>query len=245
MSVVCSECSKPIVGQGLEALGRKYHPACFVCRGCHKLLSGSFVERTGQPYHRECVPGYVKPGPCAGCGKLLEGRMLNALGKSWHPTCFVCAGCKKNLEGSFIAPDGQTPYHSQCYVGKDGASGSLPPCQVCGKALGGHGIELEKGKSYMHEDCFRCSGCEKVFGKGELYVQHGTRYYHDKCSPNAVSCHSCNTIITEDHLKVNGNHYHHRCWVCAKCGKAADENMVVLDGKPYHIGTCTDGVADE
>lgn len=244
MSVECKTCARPIVGQGLEALGNKYHADCFTCQGCNKVLTGSFVDRAGRPYHRECVPGGPpkKLGPCAGCAGALEGgRSLSALGRSWHPHCFKCAGCHKPLEGSFIAPDGSTPYHSQCYVPHHDSG--RPPCRACGKALNGHAIELEQGKTYMHEDCFRCSGCDTRFGKGELYVQHGERFFHDKCSPHAVKCHACARLILEDHLKVNGQHYHKACWRCATCGRDADENMVVLGGKPYHIGTCTTGVA--
>src|SRR5690349_20612777 len=35
-------CSQPIVGQMLEALGKKWHPDHFICNTCKKILSGQF-----------------------------------------------------------------------------------------------------------------------------------------------------------------------------------------------------------
>jgi ABC-type multidrug transport system fused ATPase/permease subunit len=40
-----------------------------------------------------------------------------------------------------------------------------------------------------------------------------------------------NFCVVQDHVMLGANHYHNSCCTCSTCGKQADANMVVLDGK--------------
>ncbi|XP_070557778.1 paxillin-like [Ptychodera flava] len=118
-----AKCKKPIVGEIVVALNRKWHRECFVCEKCKKQFKdGSFSVRDGKPYCREdyekeFLGGKKKPKKCEGCGKKIKTKWVEALGQPWHCECFVCEKCKEQLfgeiEGSFNRKDDK-PYCDKC-----------------------------------------------------------------------------------------------------------------------------------
>lgn len=59
--IKCANCDKVLVGEVLEALGKKWHPACFVCPGwqdskCNVNLKGTFY--TGEDGRGYCAKHY-------------------------------------------------------------------------------------------------------------------------------------------------------------------------------------------
>jgi len=42
----CGACKRPIFGQSIRALDKKWHQECFVCSQCRCPLGGSFVQKT-------------------------------------------------------------------------------------------------------------------------------------------------------------------------------------------------------
>eukprot|EP01012_Entosiphon_sulcatum_P017911 TRINITY_DN2266_c0_g1_i1.p1 TRINITY_DN2266_c0_g1~~TRINITY_DN2266_c0_g1_i1.p1 ORF type:complete len:459 (-),score=30.02 TRINITY_DN2266_c0_g1_i1:924-2273(-) len=52
---LCARCGGPIAERMAKALGRKWHPECFVCASCNEPIAGNeFVNHRGQPYHPGC-----------------------------------------------------------------------------------------------------------------------------------------------------------------------------------------------
>jgi paxillin len=55
---LCAQCQKPITGQCVSAMGKKFHPEHFTCAFCLKLLNkGTFKEHRNNAY---CQPCYIK-----------------------------------------------------------------------------------------------------------------------------------------------------------------------------------------
>merc|ERR1712232_839777 len=46
----CGGCGEMITSHFLSALGKKYHPACFVCYKCKANISKGYATKGGQPY---------------------------------------------------------------------------------------------------------------------------------------------------------------------------------------------------
>jgi hypothetical protein len=52
----CVQCSKPISGACINAIGRHYHPTCFTCKRCDKKISeAKFFEHEKKPYCDRCI----------------------------------------------------------------------------------------------------------------------------------------------------------------------------------------------
>ena len=113
----CDRCGQPIATQLLQALGKKWHPECFVCCSCQRPFPmGQFYERHGQPWCPTCfanprasavtpMMGMAPMAPmapmaaaaplCKGCGQAVSmGQALQALDALWHPDHFVCTVCR-------------------------------------------------------------------------------------------------------------------------------------------------------
>lgn len=111
----CGACDKPIMADCLNALGRQWHPQCFVCMECHQPFSGTFFDHEGKPYC-ETHFNQQKGSLCASCQKPIVGRCVVALQKRYHPEHFVCAFCTKQLaKGTFKDNEGK-PYCTTCFT---------------------------------------------------------------------------------------------------------------------------------
>ncbi|KAM9401424.1 actin-binding LIM protein 2-like [Salvelinus alpinus] len=72
----CFSCEEFIEGEVVSALGKTYHPRCFVCASCNTLQAGE------KHYHPSCAR-------CARCEQMFgEGEEMYLQGNSiWHPPC--------------------------------------------------------------------------------------------------------------------------------------------------------------
>ncbi|TKC49005.1 hypothetical protein EI555_008467, partial [Monodon monoceros] len=110
----CDSCRDFITGEVISALGRTYHPRCFVCSLCRKPFPiGDKVTFSG----KECLcqtcsqsmtsskPIKIRgPSHCAGCKEEIKhGQSLLALDKQWHVSCFKCQTCSIILTGEYIS----------------------------------------------------------------------------------------------------------------------------------------------
>ncbi|KAM7409071.1 hypothetical protein PAMA_002667 [Pampus argenteus] len=109
----CNGCGDFVEGEVVTALGKTYHPACFVCTICKRPFpAGDRVTFNG----KDCLCQYcvepMSPGPkdilgssnCAGCGRdIKNGQALLALDRQWHLGCFKCKACNKVLTGEYIS----------------------------------------------------------------------------------------------------------------------------------------------
>ncbi|ETE72222.1 Actin-binding LIM protein 3, partial [Ophiophagus hannah] len=124
----CDSCQDFITGEVISALGRTYHPKCFVCSMCRKPFPiGDKVTFSGKDcVCQTCSHSLISnkpikihgPSQCAGCKEeIKQGQSLLALEKQWHVSCFKCQTCGIILTGEYISKDGvpycESDYHAQ------------------------------------------------------------------------------------------------------------------------------------
>ncbi|XP_032378659.1 actin-binding LIM protein 1 isoform X16 [Etheostoma spectabile] len=190
----CNGCGDFVEGEVVTALGKTYHPACFVCTICKRPFpAGDRVTFNG----KDCLCQYcvepMSPGPkdilgssnCAGCGRdIKNGQALLALDKQWHLGCFKCKACSKVLTGEYISKDG-APYCEKDYQIHFGVQ-----CEACHQFITGK--VLEAGDKYYHPSCARCSRCNQMFTEGEEMYLQGSTVWHPGCK---------NTTRTEERYR--------------------------------------------
>ncbi|XP_047634963.1 actin-binding LIM protein 3 isoform X3 [Phacochoerus africanus] len=184
----CDSCRDFITGEVISALGRTYHPKCFVCSLCRKPFPiGDKVTFSG----KECLcqtcsqsmtsskPIKIRgPSHCAGCKEEIKhGQSLLALDKQWHVSCFKCQTCSAVLTGEYISKDGvpycESDYHSQFGI----------KCETCDRYISGR--VLEAGGKHYHPTCARCVRCHQMFTEGEEMYLTGSEVWHPICKQAA------------------------------------------------------------
>lgn len=184
----CDSCRDFITGEVISALGRTYHPKCFVCSMCRKPFPiGDKVTFRGKDcICQNCSQSLVSdkpikihgPSHCAGCKEEIKhGQSLLALEKQWHVSCFKCQTCGIILTGEYISKDGvpycETDYHSQFGI----------KCETCNKYISGR--VLEAGGKHYHPTCARCVRCQQMFSEGEEMYLTGSEVWHPICKQAA------------------------------------------------------------
>ncbi|XP_063818614.1 actin-binding LIM protein 1 isoform X6 [Pseudophryne corroboree] len=180
----CSGCAEFVEGEVVTALGKTYHPNCFVCTVCkHPFPPGDRVTFNGRDcLCQSCAVQPMSPGPkelsssssCAGCGRdIKNGQALLALDKQWHLGCFKCKACAKVLTGEYISKDG-SPYCEKDYQVLFGVK-----CEACHEFITGK--VLEAGDKHYHPSCARCSRCHQMFTEGEEMYLQGSTVWHPNC----------------------------------------------------------------
>ncbi|XP_057206209.1 actin-binding LIM protein 3 isoform X5 [Triplophysa rosa] len=181
----CDSCGDFISGEVVSALGRTYHPQCFVCRVCRKPFPiGDRVTFSG----KDCVCQHCSlklvnsnepvkihgPSHCAGCKEeIKQGQSLLALEKQWHVSCFRCQTCGMVLTGEYISKDG-IPYCESDYHAQFGIK-----CETCDRYISGR--VLEAGGKHYHPTCARCARCQMMFTEGEEMYLTGSEVWHPLC----------------------------------------------------------------
>ncbi|XP_021171512.2 actin-binding LIM protein 2 isoform X5 [Fundulus heteroclitus] len=180
----CFSCQDFIEGEVVSALGKTYHPRCFVCASCKQPFpAGDRVTFNG----KECICQKCtqplpanSPAPiqavhnCCGCEKEFKNEQsLVALDKHWHLGCFKCKVCNKVLNAEYISKDG-IPYCEMDYHAMFGIQ-----CESCKKYITGK--VLEAGEKHYHPTCARCARCEQMFGEGEEMYLQGSSIWHPPC----------------------------------------------------------------
>nr|CAL37979.1 hypothetical protein [synthetic construct] len=184
----CDSCRDFITGEVISALGRTYHPKCFVCSLCRKPFPiGDKVTFSGN----ECVcqtcsqsmasskPIKIRgPSHCAGCKEEIKhGQSLLALDKQWHVSCFKCQTCSVILTGEYISKDG-VPYCESDYHAQFGIK-----CETCDRYISGR--VLEAGGKHYHPTSARCVRCHQMFTEGEEMYLTGSEVWHPICKQAA------------------------------------------------------------
>ncbi|XP_018618160.2 actin-binding LIM protein 1 isoform X7 [Scleropages formosus] len=179
----CNGCGDFVEGEVVTALGKTYHPNCFVCTLCKRPFpAGDRVTFNGKDcLCQRCVQP-MSPGPkdicgsssCAGCGRdIKNGQALLALDRQWHLGCFKCKACGKVLSGEYISKDGM-PYCEKDYQIHFGVQ-----CEACHQFITGK--VLEAGDKHYHPSCARCSRCNQMFTEGEEMYLQGSTVWHPDC----------------------------------------------------------------
>ncbi|CAL8282268.1 unnamed protein product [Merluccius merluccius] len=180
----CQGCGEYVEGEVVTALGKAYHPACFVCTSCRRPFpTGDRVTFN----RKECLCQHcsIKPHPsspnynsfsnnCVGCGREIKnGQALLALQGQWHLGCFKCNTCHRLLTGEYISRDG-LPYCERDYQVQFGVQ-----CDACYQFITGK--VLEAGDKHFHPSCARCCRCDLVFREGEEMFLQGSAMWHLDC----------------------------------------------------------------
>ncbi|XP_017288524.1 actin-binding LIM protein 3 isoform X6 [Kryptolebias marmoratus] len=185
----CDRCDNFITGEVVSALGRTYHPKCFVCSVCSKPFPiGDRVTFSGKDcVCQQCSHKLVKsnepikihgPSHCAGCrAEIKQGQSLLALEKQWHVSCFRCQTCNMVLTGEYISKDG-VPYCEADYHAQFGVK-----CETCNRYISGR--VLEAGGKHYHPSCARCARCNTMFKEGEEMYLTGCEVWHPLCKQAA------------------------------------------------------------
>lgn len=108
----CSKCHLRIKGDCLNALGKKWHPSCFVCGHCQRPFGNSSFYLEDQVPYCERDWNILFTTKCYSCSLPIEAgdKWVEALARNYHSTCFKCTSCQLNLEGStFYCKQGR-PY---------------------------------------------------------------------------------------------------------------------------------------
>jgi hypothetical protein len=112
LAPMCSKCHTRIRGDCLNALGKQWHPTCFVCGHCRGPFgNSSFYLEDNVPY---CERDWnlLFTTKCYTCGYPIQAgdRWIEALERNYHSDCFRCTGCQVKLEGSTFYCKGGKPY---------------------------------------------------------------------------------------------------------------------------------------
>ncbi|XP_048826049.1 actin-binding LIM protein 2 isoform X2 [Brienomyrus brachyistius] len=180
----CFSCDQFIEGEVVSALGKTYHPRCFVCALCKQPFpAGDRVTFNGKEcICQKCTQPLPENSPapiqavhnCCGCGKEFKNEQsLVALDKHWHLGCFKCQVCNKVLNAEYISKDG-VPYCEMDYHAMYGIQ-----CESCKKYITGK--VLEAGDKHYHPTCARCARCDQMFGEGEEMYLQGSSIWHPPC----------------------------------------------------------------
>uniref|UniRef100_A0A1A7X7X0 Actin binding LIM protein family, member 3 n=1 Tax=Iconisemion striatum TaxID=60296 RepID=A0A1A7X7X0_9TELE len=184
----CDSCDQYITGEVVSALGRTYHPHCFVCSVCRSPFPiGDKVTFCGKKcVCQQCSHSLKRDKPvkvhgpsyCAGCGdEIKQGQSLLALERQWHVTCFKCGTCGCALTGEYISKDGvpycETDYHAQFGI----------RCESCNGYISGR--VLEAGGKHYHPSCAKCARCQMMFREGEEMYLTGSDIWHPMCKEAA------------------------------------------------------------
>ncbi|MGH0133308.1 UNVERIFIED_CONTAM: hypothetical protein FKN15_059410 [Acipenser sinensis] len=142
----CFSCDEFIEGEVVSALGKTYHPHCFVCAVCRQPFPpGDRVTFNGKdcicqkcslpmPAHTPVTIQAVRN--CCGCGQEFRNEQsLVALDKHWHLGCFKCKICNKVLNAEYISKNG-IPYCEVDYHAMFGIQ-----CEHCKKYITGKVLE--------------------------------------------------------------------------------------------------------
>ncbi|XP_055502886.1 actin-binding LIM protein 1 isoform X5 [Leucoraja erinacea] len=179
----CQGCGEFVEGEVVTALGKTYHPKCFVCSICKRPFPAGdrvtfngkdcLCERCAQP-KSSSPKEIVSSNNCAGCGRdIKNGQALLALEQQWHLGCFKCKSCENVLTGEYISKDG-APYCEKDYQTLFGVK-----CEECDKFITGK--VLEAGDKHYHPSCARCSRCNQMFTEGEEMYLQGSTVWHPDC----------------------------------------------------------------
>ncbi|KAJ8276265.1 hypothetical protein COCON_G00080170 [Conger conger] len=181
----CDSCGDYITGEVVSALGRTYHPNCFICSVCRKQFPiGDRVTFNGkQCVCQQCslsLSSAREPvkihgtSQCAGCKEEIKhGQSLLALEKQWHVSCFKCQTCNTVLTAEYISKDG-VPYCEADYHAQFGIR-----CETCDRYISGR--VLEAGGKHYHPSCARCARCNMMFTEGEEMYLTGSEVWHPQC----------------------------------------------------------------
>jgi len=226
----CAQCGKPIVGDMVEAGGRKFHPEHMSCSSCYRPIgSGSYYEPDGKIQCESCFKKTMSR--CAKCNELIHDRVVHAIGKTWHPHHLACQVCNTNLEKRDFFVHDEMPYCPDDYNHKFGKS-----CAKCDRKINDE-VVTALHREY-HVACFVCehAGCGTPLSGKPFYDVEGQPYCerHHNTSTGLV-CAKCGQAIGGGkYAAALDRKWHAECFTCAYCSRSLmGESFSDNNGKYY------------
>ncbi|EPY88682.1 actin-binding LIM protein 2 isoform 3 [Camelus ferus] len=249
----CFSCDQFIEGEVVSALGRTYHPDCFVCATCRlPFPPGDRVTFNG----KECVCQKCSLPKSAGTSVHLSQGLWTAGGKSpgacplGESTLLTCSR-QSGLDLPALLSQLRVAQAATEDLGQEGFLGEAPwqasarrawrvgaPASLMRHSCGGCGAEIKNGQSlvaldkHWHLGCFKCKTCGKQLN-AEYISKDGLPYceadYHTKFG---IRCDGCEKYITGHVLEAGEKHYHPLCALCVRCGRMFSE------GEEMYLQAC-------
>jgi hypothetical protein len=229
----------------LHALGRAFHPACFVCAqpGCTaSLASGSHYVHDGRAYchaHITALRGGVAAPRCAACGRAVEGERVRVGERAYHAACLSCCVCGARLSdedlqwamrgGDAAAAGGRGRRGSAVfarggllYCKADYFSLFSQRCAACGEFILQSCVAGAAPGEAFHPQCLRCQVCGAACAPPAASARLCCALHASAPAPAPVDCSACGRAIAADDAAVlaNGLRLHAGCFRCAGCGAA-------------------------
>jgi hypothetical protein len=211
-------------GGYITALGRPWHPDCFVCAECGRAIGQQrFMERKGKPYHAACYHRQFSPR-CTRCGEPITAKSVEALGKNWHPRCFVCEAGGEPLRGrTFHERDGK-PYCKKHYEELFGLR-----CSAGGELIGSNPHMEKNGQIYCEEHYWQRFGKRCAIGgeilKGVYVVNGWGEPFCEEHDAGLPKCFSCGRPICQ-RLTKGGVEYGDGRAMCNRCRPSAVDDVI-------------------
>lgn len=230
LQMSCASCQQSIEGNGVNALGKAYHPGCFLCVGCGGQFEKDFaVGENEQPFHSSCLPDHDDPisssTPCQNCRLPIgEGHILRSGGQVFHKECITCHVCSKSISGNMETLGNGNFVHELCLP--------VSSCFICRQSIDGALVVLPNGSEACSE-CFVCFKCGESFST--LFTEEEGRYYHERCIESKETlCDECKKPLTDPAVNVENRVMHSNCFVCSKCNMPFSDSYIKVDGKYLH-----------
>ncbi|KAL2094871.1 hypothetical protein ACEWY4_009590 [Coilia grayii] len=227
----CDSCGEFITGEVVSALGRTYHPKCFVCSQCRNALGKS---PEGVRARGSC-PAVAPAGVSGGADPWPLARLQAQIPLLPQP-----APAKPFPIGDRVTFCGKKCVCQQC---SHALVSTSEPVKIHGPShCAGCSEEIKQGQSLLalekqwHVSCFKCQTCGSVL-TGEYISKDGIPYcesdYHTQFG---IKCETCHRYISGRVLEAGGKHYHPTCARCARCQMmfAEGEEMYLTGSEVWH-----------
>ena len=84
LSNTCQPCGRPVIGAGVDELGKRFHSECYAA----KSQNGDAPKDTDAEARAIVPPAPMKPRTCEFCNLPIYGTATQIGAKRWHPDCF-------------------------------------------------------------------------------------------------------------------------------------------------------------
>lgn len=230
----CARCNNGAVGQVVNALGKQWHPECFICGTCQKPFpGGAFLEHEAKPYCENDYHALFCP-TCHNCKQPITAKCVTAGDLKFHPHHFVCTGCGADLMDAKYANFEGAVYCLKCH-GKN-VIRKEKPIHTCGKCkLPIYGDYIIFNNMPVHAEHFQCEECGIEFKSGNAREWEGGLYCNPCYAKMAVQkCGSCNKPIKGRSITALGRVWHPEHFVCTTChDPLSGGSFFERDDKPY------------
>ncbi|KZS94533.1 hypothetical protein SISNIDRAFT_453465 [Sistotremastrum niveocremeum HHB9708] len=152
----CAECSQPLSGQFVRALGQVYHLDCFRCKDCDVVVASKFfpIETADGAQQPLCETDYFRRLNliCAKCERALRASYITAVNKKYHVEHFTCSVCPT----LFGPQDSYYEHQGDVYCRFHYSTRFAAKCAGCDTAILKQFVEINRNgqDEVWHPECY-------------------------------------------------------------------------------------------